>query len=77
MGTQIKGLDEMLTPEDIAALIKRPKRFVLQRLIKTQVIRSVKFGGNSYRVTTRDFQEFLLKGQTSFRHAPSSGGRPK
>lgn len=70
----VKGIDQLLTPEDIAVLIKRPVRFVREKLLKPHgVLKSVKFGGNSYRVRPVDFAEFLAKGQTGFRGSRSSG----
>ena len=70
-----KGFDRMLTQEDIAFVISRPVRWVREKLLKTGVIKSVRFGGNSYRVTQANFAEFIAHGNTGFRSSPSSGRR--
>jgi hypothetical protein len=72
---KVKGFDRMLSPADIAIVIGRPVRWVREKLIKTGVIASLKFGGNSVRVRADDFRTYLDKGATGFRNAKPSGRR--
>ena len=63
----------MLTPEDISAIIQRPVRFVREKLLKTGVLRSVKFGASGYRVRPQDFTAMIDRGATGFNNARPSG----
>ncbi len=71
----VKGVDTLLTPEDIAQIIQRPVRWVREKLIEPGILKTVSFGGNSKRVRPRDWEAFLEKGQTGYRHAAPSGRR--
>ena len=72
---KVRGVERLLTENDIAILIGRPVRWVREKLLKTKILPSVKFGGNSYRVQMRHYVEMLDKGKTGFNHAPPSGRR--
>lgn len=51
--------DDLMTPEDIAVLIKKPVRYVREQLIQTGRLPAVCFGRNSYRVERREFRLML------------------
>ena len=70
--------EAMLTVQELAALMKRPRRYVMT-LIHTRQIRAAKFGGNSWRTTWAEWRRFrdaaLAEGGVNgFRHATPSGG---
>lgn len=72
---EVKGIECLLTPEDIARIVQRPVRWVRDKLLKPGLVKTIPFGGNSQRVRPRDWQAFLERGQTGFRHAQPSGRR--
>ena len=63
----VKGIEPMLTQEDIAMVIDKPVRWVREHLLATGVLDSACFGGNSYRVTQATFRRWLDKGCPGFR----------
>lgn len=71
----VKGIEAMLTAEEVAALLKRPARFVREKLLKTGVLKGVRLGGNCWRVDPAEYRDFVARGVTGFRFARPSGGR--
>ncbi|HRR33986.1 MAG TPA: helix-turn-helix domain-containing protein [Kiritimatiellia bacterium] len=69
----IKGVAPLLTVNDLALLMNKPTRFV-RGLIKSGALKAIKLGGNSWRVTPAEFDRFVAKGATGYRHAAPSGG---
>ncbi len=65
--------DFTLEIEDVAARLKKPARWVREKLIKTGLLKSFKLGGNSVRITEEAYRNFIHAGQTGFRHATPSG----
>lgn len=63
------GFLKLMTPADVAASLQMSKRVVFQRFIKTGAIPSKRFGARSYRVRPVDFNEWVARGTTGFRHA--------
>ncbi len=54
----IKGCEEMLTPEEVATLIKRPVRYVIRQLIKSGVLQAKKTSAREYRIRPVDFRRW-------------------
>lgn len=73
MGT-VKGIAVMLTAEEVAEVLRKPVRFVREKLLKTGSLPGVKLGGNSWRVDPERFREWQARGATGFRFAKGSGG---
>lgn len=71
----VKGLEAMLTAEDVARLVSRPVRWVRENLLKTGAIRAKRMGGNCWRVPPAAYREWEANGATGARFARSSGGR--
>lgn len=71
----VKGLEVMLTAEDVAEVVRKPVRFVREKLLKTGSLKGVKLGGNSWRVDPAAFREWQERGATGFRFARPSGGK--
>lgn len=65
---RVNPSDRLLSPNDIAILIGRPVRWVREKLFKTGVLRSVRFGANGWMTKREWFEAFLEKGATGFRH---------
>jgi hypothetical protein len=63
----VKGIEPMLTQEDIAQVIDKPVRWVREHLLATGILEAACFGGNSYRVTQATFRKWLDKGCPGFR----------
>ena len=63
----VKGIEPMLTQEDIAQVIDKPVRWVREHLLVTGVIKAVRFGGASYRVRPEVFRAWLDKGCPGFK----------
>lgn len=70
----VKGIAVMLTAEDVAEVLRKPVRFVREKLLKTGSLPSVKLGGNSWRVDPDAFRAWQARGATGFRFAKGSGG---
>lgn len=70
---KIRGMDKLLTLDDVAEIIGKPTRWVRDKLIKTSVLPSVKFGGNSIRIRPADLEKMLARGTTGYTHAQPSG----
>lgn len=51
----IKGIDNMLTLQDVAALIGKPIRFVRERLVNTGVLKAKRITSRDYRIRPQDF----------------------
>jgi excisionase family DNA binding protein len=72
----VKGVEALLTVNDLALLMQKPTRFV-RSLIKSGALRGIKLGGNSWRVTRAEWDRFISEGATGHRFArPSGGVRP-
>jgi excisionase family DNA binding protein len=74
----VQGLEPLLTVDEVAALMKKPKRYV-SGLIKRRQLAGIKFGGNSWRVDPEEWRRFKTAAATAggvdgFRHARASGG---
>ena len=72
---RINGFDMMLTVAEVAAIIRKPARFVREQLIRPGILKAIKFGGNSYRIRPSDLARMLETGPAGFRHVRGSGGR--
>lgn len=64
----IKGCEELLTPEEVAVLLKRPKKFVLYQLIATGALPASRVG-LKYRIRPIDLSAYLEKRSTKAAHA--------
>lgn len=63
----VKGFERMMTQEDISLVVEKPVRWVREHLLVTGVIKSVRFGGASYRVRPEVFRAWLDKGCPGFK----------
>lgn len=63
----VKGIEPMLTQEDIAQVIDKPVRWVRENLLATGVLESACFGGNSYRVQPAVFRKWCERGCPGFK----------
>ena len=59
MTIAIKGIEKMLTPQEIAILINRPARFVLRNLIKSGALKAKKITSREYRVRPCDLERWM------------------
>ena len=73
----VKGVEALLTVNDLALLMQKPTRFV-RSLIKSGALRGIKLGGNSWRVTRAEWDRFISKGATGGgeERAAAGGVRP-
>lgn len=65
--------EKLLTQEDIAERAGKSVPWVRKHWLKSGLLRSVKVGGNGYRVRPVWWVEFIESGNTGFRHASTSG----
>ena len=66
--SKVKGVEKLLTQEDIAEVLAVNVRFVREQLIQTGLIPSFSLGPRSYRVRPRDLQVYIEKGCPGFKH---------
>lgn len=55
-------IKKLLTQEDIAVILCRPVRWVRENLLATGIIKSVRLGKSSYRVSPDVFDEWVKLG---------------
>lgn len=67
-GQQPAMFTKLMTPADVAEALQMSKRTVFARFIKTGAIPSKRYGARSYRVRPCDFNEWVARGATGFRH---------
>jgi len=60
----IKGVEQLLTPEEVAELLGVSPRHVLRALIKTGALKSAKISPKVYRVRPIDFTDYLDRRKT-------------
>jgi hypothetical protein len=65
--------DFLLTIDDVASRLKKPARWVREKLVKTGLLKTIKLGGNSDRITLEAYRNFVRAGVTGCRHATPSG----
>lgn len=70
--SKVKGIDKMLTQEDVAAIISRPVRWVREQLLSTGVLKSTKFGAREYRIRPIDLTDLVARGNAGFRSTKPS-----
>jgi len=58
---QIKNCDRLLNLTDIQCLVGRPKSWI-RKLLKSGLLKGCKLGGNNWRVTQKEFKEWVSKG---------------
>lgn len=66
-GRFVKGVEQLLTPSDLAQVLSLSKRTVFLRFIKSGVIPCRKFGARSYRVRPADLAAWLERGNSKHR----------
>ena len=69
----VKGVDRMLTAAEVAEIIRKPVKFVRDKLLVPGVLKGIKLGGNGWRVRPSDLDRFIDGGATGFRSAGQSG----
>lgn len=62
---KVKGVDRMLTQEDIAIILQRPVRWVRQSLLGAGIIKSARIG-HSFIVKRTVFEAWVDKGCPGF-----------
>ncbi len=67
-GKFVKGVEQLLTPADLAQVLSLSKRTVFVKFIRSGVIPSRKFGARSYRVRPADLAAWLARGCNGERH---------
>lgn len=65
----VKSSDRLLNQNDVAILIGRPVRWVREKLFKTGVLRSVRFGANEWRTKREWLDAMIERGATGFKNA--------
>jgi len=58
---QIKNCERLLNLTDIQCLVGRPKSWI-RKLLKSGLMKGCKLGGNNWRVTQKEFKEWVGKG---------------
>lgn len=59
MTAMVKGIACLLDVGEVARVLGRPERWVREQLLKTGLLRSVRLGGNSFRVRPCDLSEWI------------------
>lgn len=73
MAGRVRGIEVMLTLPEVAAVVRRPVRYVRESLVKPGILPAKKLGGNSWRVRPEALREWMESGATGARFARSSG----
>ena len=68
-------MEELMTLDEVAGTLRKPVRWVRERLIKPRLLRCVRLGGNSVRVEPAALREFVAGGGRGFVAARGSGGQ--
>ena len=73
MTKTIKGIERLMTAQEVAEVLRRPLEWVRENLLKTGVLEASKIGGNSWRVKPSVLQKFIDGGFNGFRNIEPSG----
>ena len=67
------GVEVLMDPGQVAIVLGRPVRWVRESLLKPGLLRSVRLGGNSWRVRPSELARWI-ESNHGFRHSRPSGG---
>jgi hypothetical protein len=71
------GVEVLMDPGQVAIVLGRPVRWVRESLLKPGLLRSVRLGGNSFRVRPSELARWIesnIESNQGFRHSRPSGG---